>query len=395
MTFRIRTKGEFTDVVKTYNEKSFNGTDHITLSSPSHLRSGEVTTTTDVVTPGFRRKQNAGAIINNPFHSVTVKRTPHYSGHSARRKSGSGSTIQWYTGDNLYGSGPNPVATPPVDVNALRALAGSAAAAKVLKPEIDGLVELAEFREAIRLFNLRRGLLDLHLTKLLKDYRKGRNPTKTLGKIISTNWLKYRYGIMPLVRLCDQALHLGKEPKPLRLVARGAASDSASNSGSNSETGTFWKVTYDVNQTLQVDVRAGVLYEILQSHNRYGFNFSDLPAAAWELVPFSFVVDWAFNVGNFIRGVTPKLDARVLASWTTVRSTKTVQCVQSSEWVASNSTYEEVQAPGGGWEAVETQVRRTPGISNKVVFNKGSFKAIPTDKRILDAFALTIQKLMS
>lgn len=179
------------------------------------------------------------------------------------------------------------------------------------------------------------------------------------------------------------------------MVARGSASDSGSNSGSSSETGSFWKVTFDVNQTLQVDVRAGVLYEIVNSHNRYGFNFSDLPAAAWELVPFSFVVDWFTNVGQFIRGVTPKFGARELATWTSVKRTKTVQVTQTSEWVASNSTYEEVQAPSGGWEAIETVHTRTPGISKKVAFDWRSFKAIPTDKRILDSFALTFQLLLS
>lgn len=395
MTTRIRTKGAITDTTKTYNEISFNGTDHITLSSPYHLRSGESKTTVDVVTPGFRRKMNRGGIINNPFHSITEKRTPHYSGHSARRKSGSGSTIQWYIGDNLYGNGPNPVSPPAIDVGALKALAGTAAAAKVLKPDIDGLVEVAEFKQALSLFNLKRGFLDLHLDKIGRMAFRGRKYTsRQLAQVIANNWLKYRYGIMPLVRLCDQALHLGKEPKPLRLVARGSASDSGSNTGTSSETGTFWKVTFDVQQTLDVSVRAGVLYEIVSSHNRYGFNFSDLPAAAWELVPYSFVVDWASNVGNFIRGITPKVGARVLATWTTVRSVKTATCTQSSEWVASNSTFAEVLAPSGGWESTREEIRRSPGITQKIVFDRRSFKAIPTDKRILDAFALTMQKLL-
>lgn len=395
MTVRIRTKGGLVDTTKTYNEISFNGTPHITLSSPSHLRSGEHTTTIDVVTPGFRQKINSGAIINNPFHSITTERTPHYSGHSVRRKSGSGTTIQWYVGDNLYGNGPNPVNLSGVDVNALKALAGTSAAAKVLKPDIDGLVEIAEFKQAISLFNVKRLLLDLHLNKIGKYYfRRGGFTPQQLAKMISNNWLKYRYGIMPLVRLCDQALHLGKEPKPLRLVARGSASDSYSNTGTNSETGTFWKVTFDTQASLDVSVRAGVLYEIISSHNRYGFNFSDLPAAAWELVPYSFVVDWASNVGNFIRGITPKVGARVLASWTTVKSTKTASTTLSSDWVASSTTFEEVLAPTGGWESIQTETRRTPGISQKIVFDRRSFRAIPTDKRILDAVALTFQKLV-
>jgi hypothetical protein len=395
MTIRVRTKGDILDVVKSYNEKSFNGTDHWSYTTPFHLRSGEQTTTTDVVTPGFRRKLNDGAIINNPFHSLTVKRNAHYSGHSVRRKSGSGTTIQWYTGDNLYGNGPDPVSSPAIDVEALKALAGTAAAANVLKPDIDGLVEVAEFKQALSLFNLKRLVLDAHLNRIGRMVFRGRKYTsRQLAQMIANNWLKYRYGIMPLVRLCDQALHLGKEPKPLRLVARGSASDSGSNSGTSSETGSFWKVTYDVQQTLDVTVRAGVLYEIVSSHNRYGFNFSDLPAAAWELVPYSFVVDWGSNVGNFIRGITPKVGARVLATWTTVKRVKTVTVTQTSDFVASTSTFEEVLAPSGGFDAIQTDLRRSPGITQKIVLNWPSIKAIPTDKRILDGFALTMQKLL-
>jgi hypothetical protein len=396
MTFRIRTKGGLVDTVRTTDEISFNGTHHYAMDTPAHLQSGEVTTTTDVVTPGFRRKMNGGAIVNNPFHSRTVKRNPHYSGTSARRKSGSGSTIQWYTGDNLYGNGPDPKSPPSVDVEALKALAGTSAASKVLKPDIDGLVEIAEFRQAVSLFNVKRLVLDAHLNKLGKYFFGKRKYTaKELAKMLSNNWLKYRYGIMPLVRLCDQALHLGKEPKPLRLVARGSASDSASKFDTSSQTGFFWRVDYGIQQNLQVDVRAGILYEIISSHNRYGFNFSDLPAAAWELVPWSFVVDWGFNVGNWIRSVTPKVGARVLATWTSVKSEHDIAVTQSSVWVASSSTYEEVQAPSGGWEYHCTDKRRAPGISTKIVFDKRSFKAIPTDKRLIDSIALTLQKLGS
>jgi hypothetical protein len=381
------------DGVKVSKETAFNGTVNTTYTSPTHLRSGEFKTTTDVVTRGFRRKMNAGEIINNPFYSQEIKRTKYYTGHKVRRKSGSGSTIQYYEGDNLYGS-PDPVPSPSVDVTALRALAGTQAAANVLKPDIDGLVEVAEFREAVRLFDLKRNLLDLHLKDILKA--KGVSRFGLGTRVIANNWLKYRYGIMPLVRLCDQALHLGKEPKPLRLVARGSASDSASRSDTVSDNGgNFWNVSFAVDQTLEVSVRAGVLYEIIQSHNRYGFNFSDLPAAAWELVPYSFVVDWFSNVGNFIRGVTPKVGARVLASWTSVKTIHTAKWDLNATWKASSSTFEEQLTPGGGSDHVTTTVRRTPGISKKVVFNRPSVKAIPTDKRFIDALALTLQKFLS
>jgi len=384
----MRTRGSIDPVTRTWKETAFNGSVSTGTTQPVHLYSGRKKTTIDVVTPDFHRKQKAGKIVNNPFYSQEIDRTRSYSGYKVRRKSGSGSAIQYYEADVLYTEPPG-VPSPQVS-GSLVELAGTEAAANVLKPDVEGLVELAEFREAIQLFNLRRLVLDKHLRGVLRDLWWKHRVKSSVG-LLADNWLKYRFGIMPLINSCSAALKIGKKPTPVRMTARGSASDSGSRTDVVTSGGNFFDCHYTVNQTVQVDVRAGILYEIFGEHNRYGFSFSEIPAAAWETIPFSFVLDWGANVGNFIRSITPKAGIRVLSSWTTVRTTRTAQWILDSEFVGSSSTFEVIQEPSGSAIQTYTDVRRTPGISKGLRIDLPSFKAIPTDKRIIDAFALTLQ----
>jgi hypothetical protein len=388
MTMRLRTKGAIEDVVRTNRETAFNGSVSTTTSTPSHLRSGSLKTTIDVVTPGFHRKQKAGKIVNSPFHTFESERAHFYSGYKVRRKTGSGSTVQYYEADVLYSEPPG---VPSLSISTpLRDLAGTEAAANVLKPDLEGLVEIAEFREAIQLFNIRRLVLDKHLRGILRDLWWKHRVKSSVG-LLSDYWLKYRYGIMPLVNSCTKALQIGKKPRPVRMTARGSASDSVSRTDVVTSGGSFYNCDFTVNQTMQVDVRAGVLYEIYTDHNRYGFSFSEVPAAVWETIPFSFILDWGANVGSFIRSITPKAGIRVLSTWTTTRMTRTSQWVLDSTFVGSPSTFENIQSPSGSALQTYSEVHRSPGISKALRFDLPSFKAIPTDKRILDAFALTMQ----
>lgn len=395
MTFRTRTKGNLAIVPGTYVETRFNGTiASSTAVDNVHLTRGELQTTTDVVTPGYRRKSKSGEIVNNPFRSTKIKRGNSYSGFHWERKSGTSTTVKSGVGTGYCYAFPNFGSLPNIDISSLKTIAGTEAAARVLKPELDGLVEVAEFRKTMELFHVRRGALDRHLDRLLAfASRKGK--LRKGARFFANNWLKYRYGIMPLVHTLDKVLHMGEEPKPLRLTARGLATDEESilKTVSNN-TGLFWNCSWDVHMNSKVTVRAGVLYEILRSHNRYGFNFSDLPAAAWELVPYSFVVDWFSNVGDFIASVTPKVGARKLATWTSVQRVDTVTGTLTSTWKASDSTYTEIQAPEGTVWSVSDTKTRDPGISRGLAFDWASTKAIPTDKRIIDAFALTFQKIL-
>jgi hypothetical protein len=53
--------------------------------------------------------------------------------------------------------------------------------------------------------------------------------------------------------------------------------------------------------------------------------------AIWELIPFSFIIDWFFNVGETLASFTPNYGIESLASWYTVVDTKYQRISRSSK----------------------------------------------------------------
>lgn len=168
-------------------------------------------------------------------------------------------------------------------------------------------VDFAEGRQTIQMLkqalNLRKTIFEFGRDVVRqRKYRKIRpGPTQGQRRLdyVNGKWLEYRYGWMPLVSsLYDTVDALRKErvsgPTPIK--ARSGA--------------TFQKKYLDVrsgnlgkmNTSLQIDLTHRTEYSCtfaLQS----GYTFSDFtslnPATiAWELTPFSFIVDWFVGVGQ-------------------------------------------------------------------------------------------------
>jgi hypothetical protein len=71
----------------------------------------------------------------------------------------------------------------------------------------------------------------------------------------------------------------------------------------------------------QVDVRAGVLCQVEALNHISIYGLTQPVEAIWELIPFSFIVDWFFNVGNTIGSWTPEMGTKTLASWYVINNT--------------------------------------------------------------------------
>ena len=84
-------------------------------------------------------------------------------------------------------------------------------------------------------------------------------------------------------------------------------------------------------------MRAGVLtkLDLLTNANIYGLQ--NLGETAWELVPFSFIVDWFTNVGATIGSWTPNIGYEILASWVTTEIVQTQTSTVSSLGIENSS----------------------------------------------------------
>lgn len=159
----------------------------------------------------------------------------------------------------------------------------------------------AEFRQACNLFvslagqlyqgykAVRRG----HLVDAYRDLSRDRG--------FSKKWIEFQFGLVPLVgdmeSLCNSLADGLREGIRLRAVA----------SGHDSETYTrTFRDNYGNLATqfelheIMVRLKAEYTISDVTLRNVSQFGFYNIPATAWELIPFSFVVDYCIDVGGWL-----------------------------------------------------------------------------------------------
>jgi hypothetical protein len=135
----------------------------------------------------------------------------------------------------------------------------------------------------------------------------------------------------------------------------------------------------------EVRVSAGFLTEFQDIDSAQIFGADDLFESAWELVPFSFVVDWFLNVGEKIAAWTPEKGVLILASWLTER-TRYVQSTSTSGSVVGiigDDTNEVISS---------THLDRTGGVSKTIIGHNRTpnpgLKILPSFKLRLSTFKI-------
>lgn len=323
----------------------------------TELRAGWMT---DVVTPNFKKRQASGEIINNPMakaYDIMEQPIISFSFNSVGyNKMCSPLAMHLYT--KYCGSGtipfdhfdPSPFMDPPnVDISSLKDQAIAKAWANIgssdmlalatLKESKDSLMGLIyilnkvyKIRKAVKTADLRRAKKELSFNELQEVYMNARYnlrplyyDAKALSKIISTD-------------LTD---------KQMRQTFRGKIVDNQTDSDIvESKT---WQYNPDfyglaiVNRNVHVEttVRAGVLTDVDPPNYFDLFGITSIPETLWDLVPFSFIIDWFWNVGDTILAFTPVVGHKTLASWVTIKQkvTQTATLGQSSYYSNDSDTF--------------------------------------------------------
>jgi len=131
---------------------------------------------------------------------------------------------------------------------------------------------------------------------------------------ISSAWLEMRFGIMPLLSDIKDISKLINEKLDDRKVTQLRSYGEASkvlyygNSVSNGNTpGLLFKITDNYVQKYQTFITCGLALEYQDRVNGLSaltdqlLDVTQLPVTAWELIPFSFLVDYFVNVGDIIQ----------------------------------------------------------------------------------------------
>lgn len=394
MPIRTRTEGSFDTSKDVYSTTPWSGGSSSTLLSREVTKVGSFKTTTDVVTPNFRTRVARGEIINNPFESWTEEWVNSFTPHIIRSNNAGVSAIREYNWAMGYSQPPkrNDVFC---DISSAQAEASTEAAAKVGETSVDGTVEAGEARETMKMFSIRDWNLREHIRKEMR-YAQKRGYTfpksGVAASVLANNWLKYRYGIAPLLSLLNDTIVVGSRIRTRRETSRGFSSvsggpvqvDTVVNGGFHNVTGTSVK-------TWSSSIRAGILYEYKDFGNKYGFSLGAIPRAAWELTTLSFVMDWFANTGEFIGALTPRTSIVRRATWLGYE-TEVVYSYYNSVGPLKPPGYTVVATQSGSATQRLIGRKRVPFILAPTWYvRENALREIVTSKRIVDAFALTFQ----
>lgn len=150
-------------------------------------------------------------------------------------------------------------------------------------------------------------------------------------------WLEFRYGWTPLVHdVVDSLKAINAQFLRDELVKKTYTRVLGRKEGNGSTVtqvsranfgGGNWTGNYTL--THKVSVKAYAKYRVVNEAgvmNRLNdFGAFDVPRYLWEVVPFSFVVDWFVPIGDWLGAITPKVGVEVIDSGVTVVTSKEVR----------------------------------------------------------------------
>lgn len=194
--------------------------------------------------------------------------------------------------------------------------------------------------------------------KALGISSKNKRP-KEFGKNSSGTWLEHSYGWSPLLSDIYTILNNTFEPPSITAKARykeRVILDEVSSMyyvGSKLYLGSTRGV-FNVAITDQIDIHLDS--PAIQAASQYGL--LNPAAVAWEAVPFSFVVDWFYPVGDFLSQLNTT-GGLILSNW---YRTETLEGIYDNDLMIRFSTYGQWYGPEyGNWILKNKRRYAVPG----------------------------------
>lgn len=172
-----------------------------------------------------------------------------------------------------------------------------------MNSEYDFLTEMAELKETLGyllsiLNKVRHPLKSFKDAKTALDKKDWKGKSVDYHDAVTSLWMQYRYAIMPLVYSAQDIKSVIEHRSDLYRTERE-------------------KSTLDLNINLKGDSDVLHFYDKVEGQSivravgkaRYGSDVNlrlidsigtNFATTAWELIPFSFVVDWFVNIGDFL-----------------------------------------------------------------------------------------------
>lgn len=210
--------------------------------------------------------------------------------------------------------------------------------------QFQGGVFLGEIGQTVRQLmhpakSLKKGILDYY--NALRKRRRNVHGREPLRKILSDTWLEFAFGWQPLLSDCkDAAIALARVTNDIdRTMIKAFSDDEADNRPINQGTFNVDGISYDLTRREHKYVQFIYYGRIKHSQidGRYvtdqatriaelsGFDLRSWIPTAWELTPWSFLVDYFTNVGDIIDAVCTDTQRLLWLNRVEIRTSTIVQ----------------------------------------------------------------------
>lgn len=248
------------------------------------------------------------------------------------------------------------------------------------------------FKDAVGLF--------LAYVRFLRSSNLNALAPKARKKLVSKTYLEFVFGLQPLLMdlqgAFDGYIRATTRDKP-RGTLTGFYSETIPVSsivvnGKSAWTYARWSETRESSITVMAIAKGGLSVDLLASKGlaeklkqETGFALSELIPTAWELFPFSFLVDYFINIGNLLSS-SALIDGTLAWSQMTTRVERTFKVdINPNPAPALTNAYEwgtKVSTPGYFRRDTTTVQRTLGGTSVGIHFS------LPSTKQVLNIAAL-------
>lgn len=227
------------------------------------------------------------------------------------------------------------------------------------------------------------------------------HPKVIYGKGLSETWLQYRYGAMPLLQDAKSAAEsiadmLINRMPTLRVSATVKTSKLDDRSGTrgviayaDSGNRSLGNCSLSAKHVIEQSCRAGLVIrpQLDLSRGAGTLGLDDPLSIIWELTFLSFLADWVFQVGDFLKAHSALNGVDVLSGYTAQLATVDTKCVISN--ISSSDNAAEFSSGTGGEMHVQgRRFQRSPWSGNPPDYRLPIEDDALNLKRIFDAAAL-------
>jgi len=213
------------------------------------------------------------------------------------------------------------------------------------------------------------------------------------AKASGSAFLLLRYGLGPLISdISSVQQGLAKELGKVRLTSRGfVTSNRNSTSTRVTPYSTLFTFKIQDNYSESLVIRAMSIDELVATTaSNIGFSTKGLITLPWELIPYSFVVDWFANLGDYLNALVPLFGVKQLGSCVVLRREFSVNSLLLDTQPTGSYTLDQPLSGSMNWTHKETT--RIPTLGGPKVVIKSNFR-FDTVPRVLDSVSLILQRL--